>query len=74
MGLALDTHLFTSVNEDKLEQVTTGFSVTGAGKRVDALLKTAGVIRSIAFAEIKKPSTNLIDPVAYRSEVWAPES
>lgn len=72
MGLALDTHLFTSVNEDKLEQVTTGFSVTGAGKRVDALLKTAGVIRSIAFAEIKKPSTDLIDPVAYRSEVWAP--
>ena len=72
IGLALDTHLFTSVNDDKLEQVTTGFSVNGAGKRVDALLKTAGVIRSIAFAEIKKPSTDLIDGVRYRSEVWAP--
>jgi hypothetical protein len=72
IGLALDTHLFTSVNEDKLEQVTTGFSVNGAGKRVDALLKTAGVIRSIAFAEIKKPTTDLIDPPRYRSEVWAP--
>lgn len=72
IGLALDTHLFTSVNDEKLEQVTTGFSVNGAGKRVDALLRTAGVIRSVAFAEIKKPSTTLMDPVAYRSEVWAP--
>lgn len=72
IGLALDTHLFTSVDNDKLEQVTTGFSMNGAGKRIDALLKTAGVVRSIAFAEIKKPSTELIDRSAYRSEAWAP--
>lgn len=72
IGLALDTHLFTSVNQKKLEQVTTGFSVSGAGKRIDALLKTSGVIRSIAFAEIKKPGTTLLQSSDYRSEVWAP--
>lgn len=72
LGLAIDAHLFTSVNEEKLEQATTGYSIRGAGKRVDALLKTSGVINSIAFAEIKKPSTPLVESSSYRSEAWGP--
>ncbi|MEV8143741.1 Shedu immune nuclease family protein [Specibacter sp. NPDC078709] len=74
IGLSIDAHLFTSVDEGKLEQTTTGFSVTGAGKRIDALLKTAGVINSIAFAEIKKPNTKLVAPTSYRSEAWGPST
>lgn len=74
IGLSMDAHLFTSVDERKLEQTTTGFSVSGSGKRIDALLKTAGVINSIAFAEIKKPSTRLVESAAYRAESWGPSS
>lgn len=74
IGLSIDAHLFTSVDEHKLEQTTTGFSVTGSGKRIDALLKTAGVINSIAFAEIKKPSTRLVESAAYRTEAWGPST
>lgn len=74
IGLSIDAHLYTSVNEKKLEQTTTGFSVTGSGKRIDALLKTAGVINSIAFAEIKKPSTKLVDSSFYRAESWGPST
>jgi len=48
-----------------------GFSVDGAGKRVDALLKTNGQIRSLVFAEIKHHKTALLGPQPYRSECWA---
>jgi hypothetical protein len=39
--------------------VVAGHSIAGAGKRVDALMRTAGRIRSMVFAEIKHHGTAL---------------
>jgi hypothetical protein len=49
-----------------------GSSIEGAGKRVDALLKTRGRISSLCFAEIKTHATDLLEARSYRPEVWAP--
>ncbi len=40
LGVGLGGQLLTSWDENKLEQVVAGYTVAGAGKRVDALLKT----------------------------------
>jgi hypothetical protein len=70
----LGGQLLTSWNPEKLEQPVVGYSVAGAGKRVDALLKTVGTINSMVFAEIKHHSTDLLEKVKdpYRAECWAP--
>lgn len=71
LGIGLGGQLLTSWNEGQLEQAVVGRSVRGVGKRVDALLRTAGIIRSLAFAEIKHHRTQLID-MEYRAGCWAP--
>ncbi len=53
-----------------LEIVVRGHDVTGAGKRTDALLKTAGVLSSLCLVEIKKPNTSLLEGEAYRPDCW----
>src|SRR5262249_24290409 len=53
-----------------LESVVRGHDVTGAGKRTDALLKTAGVLSSLCLVEIKKPDTDLLEGEAYRPDCW----
>lgn len=65
-------YIFTSRLEDrKLEQVTTGHAINSAGKRVDALMKTRGLISSLCFVEIKTHDTLLIkQDEAYRPESW----
>ena len=66
-------YLFNSpIEGKKLEQVVTGFDFRSSGKRVDALLKTRGLINSICFAEIKTPNTDLIKSKKnpYRTECW----
>jgi len=66
-------YIFNSPLEDKkLEQVVSGYDFNSSGKRIDALLKTRGIISSIIFAEIKTPNTFLIKNVknAYRPESW----
>jgi hypothetical protein len=66
-------YLFNSPLEDKkLEQVVSGYDFNSSGKRVDALLKTRGLINSLCFAEIKTPNTDLIKDVKnpYRLECW----
>jgi len=52
--------------------VVRGSYVAGAGKRVDALLKTQGMVSALSFGEIKTHKTNLIEPVKvpYRKECW----
>jgi hypothetical protein len=57
----------------KLEQVTRGHSAFGRGKRVDALLKSQGVVSSLCFCEIKTHKTPLLKKTvkAYRPECWA---
>ncbi|WP_241011306.1 Shedu immune nuclease family protein [Mycobacterium camsae] len=71
LGIGLGGQLFTAWDQEKLEQTVVGRSVAGVGKRVDALLRTAGVIRSLAFAEIKHHRTELIDG-EYRAGCWSP--
>lgn len=54
----------------KLEQVVSGFSVAGRGKRTDALLKTLGAISSLCFVELKTHETPLLAQSPYRPECW----
>jgi len=66
-------YLFLSNLDDKiLEQVVQGYSVDRHGKRVDALMKTRGIISSLCFVEIKTHKTALLDTKPYRSGCWAP--
>jgi hypothetical protein len=62
----------SSLDDKKLEQVVHGHTVSEHGKRVDALLRTRGVISSLCFAEIKTHKTALLQTKPYRSGCWAP--
>lgn len=73
LGLGLSEHLFVGWNPERLEQTVSGHAVSGPGKRADALLRTAGVVRLLAFAEIKHHRTFLLSgKQPYRSGCWAP--
>lgn len=72
LGVGLGGQLFTSWSKEKLEQVTSGARIGSAGKRTDALLRTNGAIRSMAFAEIKHHRTPLLMKDCYRSACWGP--
>jgi predicted transcriptional regulator len=66
--------VFNSPLEDKkLEQVVSGYNFNNSGKRIDALMKTKGVINSFCFGEIKTHKTDLLKRVkdSYRGECWA---
>lgn len=66
-------YVFTSEFEGlKLEQIVAGANIATAGKRVDALLRTRGVVSSLCFVEIKTHRTDLLDQSAYRPETWRP--
>jgi hypothetical protein len=71
LGIGLAGQLLTSWSNEKLEQTVAGFSVSGPGKRTDALLRTSGSIRSLVFAEIKHHLTDLLG-TQYRTACWAP--
>lgn len=71
LGAGLGVPLFTAWNSDKLETVVRGNSFTGKGKRVDALYQTSGIVKSLVFAEIKKPTTKLLTNDEYRPGCWA---
>jgi hypothetical protein len=71
LGVTLAGQLLTSWDPERLEQIVAGASVSGTGKRVDALLQTSGRIRSLVFAEIKHHQTPLLGS-EYRSGCWAP--
>jgi hypothetical protein len=55
-----------------LESVVRGHDIAGAGKRTDALLKTAGLLSSLCLVEIKKPDTDLLGDEVYRPDCWQP--
>lgn len=71
-GYGLNYYLNTPLDGRKLEQVVRGYDVSGAGKRVDALLKTHGLISALSFGEIKTHRTPLLKEVhtPYRKECW----
>jgi hypothetical protein len=71
-GFALHYMIGEGVYPDRLEQVVAGYSVAGAGKRADALLRTRGILRSLCYVEIKTHETLLLHPSPYRPEVWRP--
>lgn len=71
LGIGLGGQLLTSWEEGKLEQTVVGRSIKGVGKRADALLRTAGIVRSLAFAEIKHHQSRLLGE-EYRSGSWSP--
>ncbi len=59
LGYGLSYHFLAGV-DDKLEQTTRGRTLQNVGKRVDALMKTVGELRSLCFIEIKTHETPLI--------------
>lgn len=71
-GYGLSYIQLSGFNEKKLEQVVHGYTVSEHGKRVDALLRTRGVISSLCFVEIKTHETELLQKKSYRSGCWAP--
>jgi hypothetical protein len=73
-GYGLSYIQLSGLDEKKLEQVVHGHSVSSHGKRVDALLRTRGVISSLCFVEIKTHKTDLLQNQPYRSGCWAPSN
>ncbi|CAJ7609897.1 Uncharacterised protein [Burkholderia pseudomallei] len=71
-GYGLNYVFNSTLDDRKLEQVVRGHDIAGAGKRVDALLKTHGLISAVSFGEIKTHATPLLKQVAspYRKECW----
>jgi hypothetical protein len=70
LGVGLGSQLLTPWSDEKLEQVVAGYTVAKSGKRSDALLRTAGLVRAMAFAEIKHHRTPLLG-IEYRPGCWA---
>lgn len=72
-GYGLDYIFNSQLDDKKLEQVVSGSSVFSGGKRVDALLKSQGIINSLCFGEIKTHKTPLLkeNKKAYRTESWS---
>jgi len=73
-GYGLSYIQLSALSDKKLEQVVHGYTVSEHGKRVDALLRTRGVISSLCFVEIKTHQTALLQNQSYRQGCWAPSS
>jgi len=73
-GYGLGYVFLTGLDEKKLEQVVQGYNVGNYGKRVDALMKTKGLISSLCFVEIKTHNTPLLNRTPYRPGCWAVSS
>ena len=71
-GYGLGYIFLTGLNNKKLEQVVKGYDVASNGKRVDAILKTKGLISNLCFVEIKTHKTSLLEGKSYRSGCYAP--
>ncbi|MCY0148194.1 DUF4263 domain-containing protein [Hoeflea sp. G2-23] len=71
-GTSLSLIHFGPLDNRKMEQVVRGFSVTGPGKRVDALLRSNAVVSTTCFVEIKRHDTALVTDDQYRSGIWQP--
>lgn len=71
-GYGLGYIFLSGLDDKKLEQVVQGHSVDSHGKRVDALMKTKGIISNLCFVEIKTHLTELLESKTYRSGCWAP--
>lgn len=73
-GYGLNYIYLSALDDRKLEQVVQGHHIGTSGKRVDALMKTKGLISSLCFVEIKTHRTALLREKPYRAGCWAPSS
>jgi predicted Holliday junction resolvase-like endonuclease len=73
-GYGLSYLYLASLDDKKLEQVVAGHHVSGHGKRVDALMKSKGLVSSLCFVEIKTHKTSLLSSKPYRVGCWAPST
>lgn len=71
-GYGLGYVFLSSLDDKKLEQVVQGYSLNSHGKRVDAVMKTNGILSSLCFVEIKTQNTKLLEDKPYRSGCYAP--
>jgi len=71
-GYGLSYVFNTALENSKLEQVVAGSDFNSSGKRIDALLKTKGILESFCFGEIKTNTALLLKKVTnpYRPESW----
>lgn len=66
-GYGLNIISTQAVDDGKLERITTGANLWGgAGKRIDAVLRSRGFISSLMFCEIKTHTTPLLCSQPYR--------
>lgn len=72
-GYGLQLVACEGLDDRKLEQIIVGNDIlTGAGKRIDALLKTKGSISKLLFCEIKTHLPNLLIEPYERPGVYVP--
>lgn len=71
-GYGLSYISFGGLDDRKLEQIVSGYDISGAGKRADALMKTQAEINSLCFVEIKRHDAALLEVKPYRSDTWVP--
>lgn len=71
-GYGLSYLFLSGLDGRKLEQVTSGYDISGSGKRTDALMKTQALISSLCFVEIKRHDTILLADNQYRPKTWPP--
>jgi hypothetical protein len=69
-GYGLNYIFNSPLQGKKLEQVVSGYNVFSAGKRIDALMQTKGLVSSLCFGEIKTHTTPLLNK-EYRSECYS---
>lgn len=71
-GYGLGYIFLSGLDDKKLEQVVQGYSINQHGKRIDAVMKTKGIISNLCFVEIKTHATKLLEETPYRSGCYAP--
>ncbi|WP_328493494.1 DUF4263 domain-containing protein [Streptomyces sp. NBC_00414] len=70
-GYGLNLIACESIDDGKLERITTGANIFGgAGKRIDAIMRSKGLISSMLFCEIKAHDTELLAKTPYRAGVY----
>lgn len=70
-GYGLNLIACASIDEGELERITAGANMfSGVGKRIDAIMRSRGLISSMLFCEIKTHDTELLAKTPYRPGVF----
>ncbi|MDV9168625.1 DUF4263 domain-containing protein [Streptomyces sp. W16] len=70
-GYGLNLIACESIDDGKLERITAGANIFGgSGKRIDAIMRSKGLISSMLFCEIKTHDTELLAKTPYRAGVF----